>query len=108
MNTDLPPPMNHHALAQLDDYIGQMHYMTDRLQLKIHLLAIIECSIQQVGHQLTQNDMGILANVEYTMNRMDMTDNSRWIADVIITMVRQSTREQRIYIFNRIAALFRE
>jgi len=100
--------MDHHALAHLDEYISQIGHMTDRLQLKMHLLIIIESSIQQAGQQLSQNDMGILANVEYTMNSIGMTDNSRWVADVIITMVRQSTREQRIYIFNRIAALFRE
>ena len=99
--------MDSHALAHLNEYIDQIGHMTDRLQLKMHLLMIIECSIQQAGTQLSQNDMGILANVEYTMNSMGMTDNSRWVADVIITMVRQSTREQRIYIFNRIAELFR-
>ena len=107
MNTSLPSPMDSHALAHMNEYIDQIGQMPDRLQLKMHLLMIIECSIQHVGPQLSQNDMGILANIEYTMNTMDMTDNSRWIADVIITMVRQSTREQRIYVFNRIAELFR-
>jgi len=99
-----PLPLNNMQHAEFDNYLNMLMARIDRILLRSILLTMIDHSI--IYDTLNNQERLQANNIRNGAMNHILDQNSQWLVDSILNLVEHATVEQRIYIFNRIAALF--
>jgi len=99
-----PLPLNNMQENELDNYLNMLMARIDRILLRSILLTMIDYSI--IYDSLNNQERIEANNIRNNAMNHILDANSQWLVDSIMNLVDHATVEQRIYIFNRIAALF--
>ena len=87
-----------------DNYVNMLMAHPNRILLRSILLTMIDHTL--IYDNLNNNERAQANNVYNNANNNILDLNAQWLVDNIMNLVENAIREDRLHMFQRIAALF--